>query len=285
VKIVLVSDTHLAERGQAYADNWAAVRSWIAGTVPDLVVHLGDITADGISDARQLEAAFPAFEALGSPTRFLPGNHDIGDNPIEPDATTEHPVDLLRLAEYRRIYGPDHWSFRAGPWQIIGLNAQIFGTGGAAEEAQFDWLEAALRHVDGPLGVMLHKPLFRTGPSDTEAHVRYVPRLPRQRLLSLLGTRDLRFVVSGHTHQARSFEVDGVEHVWAPSTAFCIPDAMQEAIGEKRVGVLTLELTDREHRFHFVTPDGVARHNLLDHPEVYPVVAALKAKLGAQAAL
>jgi hypothetical protein len=128
---------------------------------------------------------------------------------------------------------------------------------------------------------MLHKPLFRDGPADTEAHIRYVPAAPRARLLALLASRDLRFVLSGHAHQSRRLTVDGVEHVWAPSTAFCIPDAVQEPIGVKRVGLLELELTAAGHRFTELAPPGLVAHDLIDHAEVYPQVTALRAKLAA----
>ena len=115
----------------------------------------------------------------------------------------------------------------------MGLDAQLFGTGTAEEDEQFTWLEEALRDRRRPLGVMLHKPLFRNRPDDTEIHVRYVPAVPRRRLLDCLATCDLRFVVSGHVHQTRRFRVGGVEHVWAPSTAYCIPDARQERMARR----------------------------------------------------
>jgi 3',5'-cyclic AMP phosphodiesterase CpdA len=285
MKLVLVSDTHLTPRTAAFGDNWAVVRAWIEAIAPDLVVNLGDITADGAHDPRELEAARTAFDGLRRAVRFLPGNHDIGDNPIEPGAPNDHPLDLQRLADYRRLFGPDRWSLVAGTWQIVGLNAQLFATGTDEEEEQFVWLEEQLRDRRGPLGVMLHKPLFRHGPSDTEAHVRYVPAVARRRLLASLAPRDLRFVASGHVHQARRLHVDRVEHVWAPSTAYCMPDAMQERIGEKMVGVLTLEVTDAGHRFETVTPPGLVRHNILDHPDLYPKLAELRATLGSKAAL
>jgi hypothetical protein len=127
---------------------------------------------------------------------------------------------------------------------------------------------------------MLHKPLFRNGPADSESHIRYVPVSPRKRLLSLLAGHDLRFVVSGHAHQARRLTVAGIEHVWAPSTAFCIPDAVQEKIGEKHVGILRLELTPAGYRFEDFQPEGLTRHNLLEHPEVYPTVTAIRTRFG-----
>jgi 3',5'-cyclic AMP phosphodiesterase CpdA len=50
MKLVLISDTHLTPRAAAYRDNWYIVAAWIEAIAPDLVVHLGDITADGAHD-------------------------------------------------------------------------------------------------------------------------------------------------------------------------------------------------------------------------------------------
>jgi hypothetical protein len=159
---------------------------------------------------------------------------------------------------------------------MIGLNAQLFGTGTAEEERQFRWLGNELRSSVGPLGLMLHKPLFRNGPEDCEPHVRYVPEAPRRRLLAMLRGRELRFVLSGHAHQTRQFLCGGVEHRWAPSTAFCLPDGMQERIGEKEVGILTLALAGNTHLFTAIRPEGLIRHNILDHPQLYPGITALR---------
>src|SRR5262249_15035754 len=142
------------------------------------------------------------------------------------------------------------------------------------EEEQFRWLEARVGEREGPLGLLLHKPLFRDCPSDTQVHARYVPAEPRRRLLALLSKRDLYFVATGHVHQSRSIAIGGIVHAWVPSTAYCFPDAMQERIGEKTVGALMLELEGHGHRFTLVTPAGLARHDILEHPEVYPEVKA-----------
>jgi len=284
VKILIVSDTHLTPLASAFGDNWKVLRTWAKTMAPDLVVHLGDITADGARDASEFDTARPLFGGIGE-IRFLPGNHDIGDNPIAPGAPNKHPVDPARLADYRRVFDADHWSLDAGAWQLVGLDAQLFATGTDEEEQQFQWLEREMARRAGPVGVMLHKPLFRDGPDDAEAHVRYVPAEARRRLLALLAARDLRFVVSGHAHQARRLHVGGVEHVWAPSSAYCIPDAVQERIGEKTVGALVLELNDSDHRFQPVAPDGLMRHNILDHPDVYPELAEIRARLGPRTAL
>ena len=61
MRVVLVSDTHLTPRSAAFTDNWSVVAGWIETTQPDLVVHLGDITADGGSDLEELGAAREPF--------------------------------------------------------------------------------------------------------------------------------------------------------------------------------------------------------------------------------
>lgn len=285
MRIVVVSDTHLASRARACLDNWSVVQHWIRMARADLVVHLGDITVDGASYPADLREAAGAFSELGAPVRFLPGNHDIGDNPSQPGVTVESPLDPARLEEYRTLFGDDRWALHLEDWQLIGLNAQLFGTSSVEEERQWAWLEHVTREGDCPLGLMLHKPLFRDSPHEDRPHVRYVPVSSRRRLLAMLSDRRLRFVLSGHAHQSRVVMYDGVEHRWAPSTAFCLPDAMQERIGEKQVGVIVLSLDGGWHRFATFRPEGLRRHNLLDHPALYPGIAALRARLGEAAAL
>src|SRR5262249_54993967 len=77
----------------------------------------------------------------------------------------------------------------------------------------------------------------------------------------------------------------GVEHRWVPSTAFCLPDGMQERIGEKEVGLLMLMLDGTRHRFVVARPEGLRRNNILDHPELYPGGAELRGELGTSAVL
>jgi len=285
MRIVVISDIHLALRASSLLENWRVVARWIAEAHPDLVVRLGDISLDGASNPAELREAANILADLGVPIRFLPGNHDIGDNPIAPDVPTEHLLDLARLEEYRVLFGLDRWSLNAGAWRMIGLDAQLFGTATAEEKAQFDWLGNELRSGAGPLGLMLHKPLFRNGPEDREPHVRYVTEAPRRRLLAMLGCHELRFVLSGHAHQSRRLLRDGVEHRWAPSTAFCLPDGMQERIGDKEVGILTLTLSGNNHCFAMTRPEGLLRHNILDHPQLYPGITTLRVRLGVEAAL
>jgi 3',5'-cyclic AMP phosphodiesterase CpdA len=275
MKIALIADSHLAPHAPAFNANTEAALAWIDQAGADLAVHLGDITADGIGEASQLDFAAQVLRGLKTPIRCIAGNHDIGDNPAGGVAEAHDPLDPSRLAHFETLFDEERWSLEVDGWTLIGLNAQRFGFGEAGEAAQFAWLGRALGAARGPCGLFLHKPLFRTDWNDDLHHPRYAPLPSRRRLQALLTGVDLRFVVSGHTHQWRRGLVDGVEHVWAPSCAFTIPDLMQEPIGEKRVGALILTLKDGGHSIELHRPEGLLDQDLADHPEVYPELERL----------
>ena len=67
-------------------------------------------------------------------------------------------------------------------------------------------------------------------------------------------------MLSGHVHQSRDLRVDGVTHLWAPTTWAVLPDSMQATIGSKRCGLLDLELEDDGRLTHSVVePEGMAQ--------------------------
>jgi hypothetical protein len=174
------------------------------------------VTVDGLGDPTHFHHARSLSTEWPTPIRYVPGNHDIGDNP------------------------PGSWL--------------------AATAAEAG---------DRPVALVLHRPLFQDSPLDEKPHHRYLPLASRRRLLDLLSGVALRAVLSGHTHQYRDRTVPAVRHVWLPSTAFYLPDELQERLGEKVTGLGVLDLTPDGLRFHLVCPEGVVRNSVLDHP-VYP---------------
>ena len=273
MRIVVVTDSHLAPAATAFNDNWRAVRAFVASANADLTIHLGDVTVDGLRDPEQLAHARELSASWPTPMRFVPGNHDIGDNPPAPGIAAKQPLERARVADFRDVFGPDYWALDADGWRLIALNAQLIGTETEDEAAQWSWLtEQAAGARERPTVLFLHKPLFQESPRDDTPHHRYVPEGPRRRLFALFAATDLRAVVSGHTHQYRDRVVEGLRHVWVPSTAYYLPDEIQDRIGEKVTGLGVVDIGPREFRFHLMCPDGVVRHSILDHP-VYPDVA------------
>src|SRR5438445_4399528 len=80
-RLTQISDTHLARRMPLLTDNFHRVSEHIAATRPDLVVNSGDVGWDGPTSRDDLEFAKGVHAAISVNCRYLPGNHDIGDNP------------------------------------------------------------------------------------------------------------------------------------------------------------------------------------------------------------
>jgi 3',5'-cyclic AMP phosphodiesterase CpdA len=249
-RLTQISDTHLARRLTTLTDNFHRVSEYIDATRPDLVVNSGDLAFDGPTNRDDLEFAKTLHGALPVTCRYLPGNHDIGDNPTLIGPAPAQPATEDERQNFLSIFGEDRWRFEAAGWCFIGLNSLIMNTGLASETEQHEWLASELSSTNGkPIALFLHKPLYLNSPDDPElpaTSIRYVPMPVRSRLVEMLRAVDLRLVASGHVHQRRDFTYGHVRHVWAPSAGFIIPDRMQEVIGAKEVGLV-------EYRFQ---PDG-----------------------------
>lgn len=288
LRVLVVSDTHLSPRTPEADANWDAVVARVVADPPAVVVHTGDISTDGADRTDDLDHARAQLDRLRVtvPVHTIPGNHDLGDNPhggyptLDGTGTVKPTlVDPWRLARFRDRIGPDRWVVDVGDWRLVGLNAQLFGSGLPDEDEQWDWLaellappgvgkpsgitpgkpapdqatrsdvapglQTELTGAARPVALFVHKPLLRA-PSlpDDPSPGRYVPPPAVGRLLALIERTEgrVRTVVSGHVHQFGVHRRDGVTHVWAPTTWAVVPDRAQPVIGRKVCGVADLTL-------------------------------------------
>ena len=241
-RLTQISDTHLTRRHQKLTDNFHRVSEYIDATRPDLVVNSGDLAWDAPTNPDDFKFARELHDALPAPCRFIPGNHDIGDNPTRLGPAPTQPVTEPGRQAFLDRFEEDRWGFEAAGWYFIGLNSLVMNTGLASEAEQFEWLASQLASAGGrPLALFLHKPLFLNSPDDPElaaSAIRYIPMPARSRVVEMLGAVDLRLLASGHVHQRRDFTHRHVRHIWAPSAGFVISDARQEVIGTKEVGLV-----------------------------------------------
>src|ERR1700722_13758837 len=241
-RLTQISDTHLARRLTRLTDNFDRVRDYIDAKRPDLVINTGDLAFDGPTSRDDLEFTRDLHAGLPVACRYLPGNHDIGDNPTKVGPVPPHPASEADRERFLAVIGEDRWRFEAAGRCFIGLNTLIMNTGLASEAEQFDCLASELAKVNGrPVALFLHKPLYLNAPGDPElaaSAIRYVPMPARTQLVEMLRTVDLRLVASGNVHQRRDFTYSHIRHVWAPSAGFVISDARQEVIGIKETGLV-----------------------------------------------
>ena len=265
MRIALVSDSHLAARADGSEHNWQATAAAVCSLAPDVTVHLGDVTLDGVRRREDLAHAAARLQAWPTSVEVLPGNHDMGD------ASGERPLDHAALGRCIDALGSDHWHVRAGgPWHLFGINAQLLGSATTAEARQWAWLEAAAAQLPaGARSVLFsHRPLARAWGDGAARLGRYAPLAAAKRLLEGPLARTLDMVVSGHLHQALSWSSGQVRHVWVPSCSFVFSDALQLRVGAKLVGLGLLTL------------GGSASYQLLCLPELRTMEAvALRPRL------
>ena len=274
-RLTQISDTHLARRLGKLTANFERVAEHIDATRPDLVLNSGDIGFDGPTAPDDLEFARSLHDALPVPARYLPGNHDIGDNPTQAGQVPSQRVSEKARQAYISVFGDDRWRFEAAGWCFIGLNSLVMNSGLVCETEQFDWLAGELATIGGkPLALFLHKPIFLNAPDDPElaaSAIRYVPMPARRRLVEMLRAVDLRLVGSGHVHQRRDFTFGHTRHVWSPSAGFVISDARQERIGVKEVGLVEYRFQGDGFEVRHVRPPGMTN---VDLDELLPKPAA-----------
>jgi 3',5'-cyclic AMP phosphodiesterase CpdA len=271
--VILVSDTHLSASAPQAQANWDAVVSYVGACSPDLVVHLGDLSLDGAHSAADLRYGRAQLDRLPVPWRAVPGNHDIGDNP-QPGTDAASAVDAARHQRWLEIVGADRWSVAMGGWVVLALNAQLLGSGLAAEAAQWSWLEEQVSRHRGrqPVALLTHKPVTTTRTELAAApSYRFWPSSARDRLARLSGGTPPALVVSGHVHQYRLLRLAGTDHLWVPTTWAVLPGHVQPVFGAKRCGIVSLTFAaGTPARHELIEPQGLEQLTLtIDLPDPY----------------
>ncbi|WP_458094472.1 metallophosphoesterase family protein [Roseomonas sp. WA12] len=268
-RLTQISDTHLSARVPGFAANFDLLAGHLRESRPDLVVNTGDLSLNGADDAADLLLARSAHDALGLDWLAVPGNHDVGDDPLP---GCRQPADAARLARWHAHLGADRFVRDVPGWRLIGLDSQITDTDLPEAEAQLEALAAALDGAGGrSIALLMHKPLCEERMDETDSTYWCIQPAPRRRMLELLSRHHPAFVASGHVHQWRDRGVsEGLRQIWAPSAAFIVGDAYQRTVGEKVVGFVEHILhPDGGFESRMVPLPGLLLHDIGEMPEVY----------------
>lgn len=166
---------------------------------PDFVAVLGDMVMHW-DNAQQRADVLSAFERLSPsiPVHWVPGNHDVGFDFFAPTGET--------LESYRQDFGPDRYSFVAGPARFIAFNTPLIDKPESAPEEtaqQIAWLEQELARplpegVQHTIAFAHHPPFIRDFYEEYGAY--NLPEPGRSELINLLIEHGVRFFFTGHTH-------------------------------------------------------------------------------------
>jgi 3',5'-cyclic AMP phosphodiesterase CpdA len=256
-RIVVLSDIHLSPTHGFFWENWCVAREFADAAKADAVIVNGDLAINGPDGDIEIAFAAAALGNLRTRVMALPGNHDVGDEP--PGQDPDQIIDADRLARWDGSFATDHWTFDAGGWRLIGVNAQLFGSGLEREHAQDQWLDEQLRTAGRPTALFLHKPVFLESPADDVVSPACMVPSARTRLLDTLNRSDVRLIVSGHLHQYRDRTIGGRRHLWVSAVAFAAP---QVHGGDGRCGVTMLEFSPNRVEVTLERPQGLVSHDL-----------------------
>ena len=256
-RIVVLSDIHLSPTHGFFWENWCAARAFANAASADAVIVNGDLTINGADSDAEIAFAANALMNLRAPVKTLPGNHDVGDEP--PGQDPNQIIDADRLARWDRFFAGDRWTLDVGGWRLVGVNAQLLGSGVAREEAQDEWLDEKLDAAAGPIALFLHKPLFLELPTEDVITPACIAPPARARLLDGLDRYDVRLIVSGHLHQHRDRTLAGLRHLWVPAVAFAAPQAHG---GDSRCGITVLDFCSDGLQVTIERPRALVSHDL-----------------------
>ena len=234
-RFAYLSDSHLYARGMTHRFAKALLKAVddinALDPQPDFVLFGGDLAQLGRKD--ELALGHEILKGVRAPLRMMVGEHDwyldMGD-------------------EWRRLFGPDYYTFEHKGVSFVVLNSVVekdFWTAKAytpeqrmaivaglddnrqspfeVGEKQRDWLQRKLRGVkkDTPLVVFSHSPLYKL----------YKPwnfwTDDAEQVQALLAPFDSVSVIHGHTHQLLTNKLGNIHFHGMLSTAWPWPYAPQ----------------------------------------------------------
>jgi hypothetical protein len=214
LRIVVISDLNERYGDTFHRPEVHAAAQAVIGLRPDLILVTGDMVA-GQREGLDYEAMWQGFrDAVDTPLAqfplaVAPGNHDAASSERfrqEREIYSAQwglerlfrgaPIEPLDVSGY-----PLRYSFRAGPVQLIALDAT--DRDALRDGDQLDWLEAQLAAADDaetPLRVLFgHVPFYPLA-QDREGSYLLRDRATRERVEALFVRYDVDLVIGGHHH-------------------------------------------------------------------------------------
>lgn len=180
--------------------NLTFVVSSINRLKPAFVVVCGDLV-NRSGDREQTDQYKRIIQQMdpGIPAYNVAGNHDVGNQPT-----------AMTLAQYRKEFGRDYYTFDSGDIRGIVLNSNLIASPQSVPEesaAQERWLVQELQRArkDGAKHVFVfqHIPYFLERPDEPDQYFN-IPGAIRRHYLELFHEYGVSYVFAGHYHRNAS---------------------------------------------------------------------------------
>jgi hypothetical protein len=273
----VIADSHLNPEGKQNTSPWRTNRlansrnelvvQQLNQLQPTFIVHLGDVTHPVPAHPDYLpatDAAKKLFQPLTRPLYFVPGNHDVGDKPLDwmpADCISENAVLI-----FRKIFGPDWGSFNHGDCHFIWINSSLLNSRLPFECEQKQWLEADLGEVSGKrVFLFTHYPPYLCR-ADEGSHYDNLDEPARSWLCELVVKHRIEALFAGHVHNFFYNRLGATDCYVLPSVTNLRQDYAElfrvepaDEYGRNDIGKLGFFLVDvyrDRHVAHFVHTKG-----------------------------
>ncbi len=234
---------------------------------PDFTIHLGDMVhplphlpSYGSAAKEALEILNPLSDKL----YFVPGNHDIGDKPMESSPAggiTDESYD-----NYKNHFGTDRNYFEYKGCHFVTINSSLVNTDTEQELEQREWLENKLAGCSGErIFLFTHYPPFIDEAVELVHYDNYAEP-GRSWLLSLIKEFKIEAVFSGHVHQFFFNRINSCNLYCLPPTSFVRQDYSElyrisptAEFGRNDTGKFSITLVDifpKGHKVRLLPTDG-----------------------------
>ncbi len=192
----------------------------------DFVAHLGDLIhpVPSVPDlyGKAANAFHDLIKPLKHPIYFTPGNHDVGDKPIN-WGPTETVTDEF-LGVWHQYFNHDYQSFEHNGIHFFIINNEIINSGLEQETKQKAWLEQELEKcTDQRIVMFTHYPLFLTF-DDEDEHYDNMAEPGRSWLLQLIRKHHVEAIFAGHVHNFWYHRYHNSDYYILPATSFVRQD-------------------------------------------------------------
>ncbi|MDP6038852.1 MAG: metallophosphoesterase [Candidatus Latescibacteria bacterium] len=286
----LIADTHLNHHEEESASPYACNRlanpraRWVVHDVnqwnPEFVVHLGDM----INPVPQL-ATYPEaaecfrniFSALSCPLYLIPGNHDIGDKPV--DWMPAKQVHQEFIEQYRSVFGKDYHTFQHHDCHFVLINTSLLNSNLEQEAEQRAWLEDLQKKINGErVFLFAHYPPFIHSPTE-RGHYDNLDEPARSWLLKWVENTSVEAIFSAHVHNFFYNQHINTRLYVLPAVSFVRQDysalfqvAPEREYGRDDIGKLgycTIDIYEQGHICHPIRSYG----QVLKRDEPIPTAA------------
>lgn len=188
-------------------------------------MHLGDMVhtlphlptyPDACGEAHRI------FEPLKPRLYFVPGNHDVGDKPM--DTSPAGPLNSTSLDVYEKHFGKTWHSIEHQDCLFMTINSSLVNSGENDEARQRAWIESTLENSrDKRIFLFSHYPPFINSANEPDHYDNYAEP-GRSWLLSLAKEYNIEAIFSGHVHQFFFNRYGNTKLYCIPPTSFTRQD-------------------------------------------------------------